>query len=104
MRGTNIFGNRGSQRSQDVDLNTSGHRLTLSREQRKAAFEASEAEFEQNCQLPLSQEDWSQVESLAIQQLDQTQAKSPLGFFYLGIALFKMSLFKNSIKAFERCY
>ena len=79
-------------------------RLTLSRDQRKAAFDAAEAEFEKKCQLPLDQEDWEQVESLAIQQLDDTQAKSPLGFFYLGIALYKMKLYKNSIRAFERCY
>ena len=37
-----------------------------------------------------------------MEQLDAAKGKSPKGFFYLGIALFKMKFYDQSLKAFQK--
>jgi len=36
---------------------------------------------------------WEKLEMAAIDQLDLAKAKSPKGYFYLGVALFKMKYY-----------
>lgn len=38
----------------------------------------------------------------AIDQLDKAKAKSPKGYFYLGVALYKMKFYQQAIEAFKR--
>ena len=38
----------------------------------------------------------------AVDQLDAMGGKSPKGFFYLGVALFKMRYYDQAIKAFQK--
>jgi tetratricopeptide (TPR) repeat protein len=39
---------------------------------------------------------------LAVEQLDSSKGKSPLGFFYLGVSLYKQTLYEQAIKAFQK--
>lgn len=39
---------------------------------------------------------------MAVNQLDTCKGKSPKGFFYLGVALYKLGLFDQAIKAYQK--
>ena len=45
---------------------------------------------------------WVDLENAAVDQLDQCKGKSPKGFFYLGVALYKMDYYEQAITAFEK--
>ena len=48
----------------------------------------------------INEEDWEHLETISVQQLDTMKGKSPLGFYYLGVSLYKMNYFDQSVKAF----
>ena len=54
----------------------------------------TEVAFELNCQELLKNREWEKLEIAAIEQLDKAKAKSPKGYFYLGIALYKMKYYQ----------
>jgi hypothetical protein len=56
--------------------------------------ETKEKDFEENVQALLKQEDWESLEVASVDYLDTTKGKSPKGFLYLGIALFKMEFYE----------
>ena len=47
-------------------------------------------------------EAWEELEQEAVDQLDSTSALSPLAFYFLGIALFKMKFYDQAVKAFQK--
>ena len=87
---------RGSVRS-----NVSSEKNSLRQEKAKVhAFQ--EEQFEAKCIQVIKTKQWETLELFAVGQLDKTNAKSAKGFFYLGIALYKMEIYDQAIKAFER--
>ena len=48
----------------------------------------------------IGKEKWDDLEELALDDLDTTNAKSNKGYFYLGIALYKMRYYSQALKAF----
>ena len=48
----------------------------------------------------IGKEKWDDLEELALNDLDTTNAKSNKGYFYLGIALYKMRYYTQALKAF----
>ena len=63
----------------------------------------TEIAFELSCQEFLKNRQWEKLEMAAIEQLDKAKAKSPKGYFFLGVALYKMKFYQQSIEAFKRC-
>ena len=61
-----------------------------------------ETEFEESVRELLKEQDWEGLEVAAVDQLDTTKAKSPKGYLYLGIALFKMEFYEQACRAFQK--
>jgi hypothetical protein len=55
--------------------------------------ERVEGEFEDKALDLINHEDWEKLEAAAVDQLDSLSGKSPRGFFYLGVALYKMNYY-----------
>ena len=74
----------------------------------KVSIEKLEKDFERRCQLILrskkfEEEDWDNLETLSkdfLQRASVDQFKSFKGYFYYGIALYRLSDYENAIKAF----
>ena len=62
----------------------------------KNTLEAFDKQFEKECFKNINEEDWEHLETISVQQLDATKGKSPLGFFYLGVSLYKMNYFEDA--------
>ena len=56
--------------------------------------------FEESCIDIIKNQDWQKLESMSVEQLDDTKGKSPKGFFYLGVALYKIGAYGKAIKSF----
>lgn len=67
---------------------------------RKTKLMESEVVFDLKCVTLVEECQWVQLEVAAVEQLDTCKGKSPLGFFYLGVSLYKMNHFEQAIKAF----
>ena len=52
-----------------------------------------EGEFEDKALEIVREHQWEQLEEASVDQLDHMQGKSPRGFFYLGVALYKMQYY-----------
>jgi tetratricopeptide (TPR) repeat protein len=50
----------------------------------------------------IADRDWEKLEVISVEQLDNCKGKSPKGFFYLGVALYKMDLADQAIKAYQK--
>lgn len=61
-----------------------------------------EAEFEESVQELLRKQDWEALEVASVDQLDATKARSPKGYMYLGIALYKMEYYEQACRAFQK--
>jgi len=48
------------------------------------------------------EEDWDNLESIAKDFLEKSPQKSYKGFFYYGIALYKLSDFESAVKSFTQ--
>lgn len=64
--------------------------------------DAKEQEFEAKITDLLKSNDWEELEVQAVEQLDATKAKSPKGFFYLGVSLYKMGFYEQACRAFQK--
>lgn len=62
--------------------------------QSEGMSEQKELEFEVSVSELLKTSNWEELELKAVDRLDQTKGKSPKGFFYLGIALYKMTFYE----------
>jgi hypothetical protein len=69
---------------------------------RKTKLMESEQIFDLKCVALVEQEQWSELEVTAVEQLDICKGKSPLGFFYLGVSLYKLDHVEQGIKAFQK--
>ena len=59
-------------------------------------------DFEESCRPLIETLDWQKLEAHAVEQLDKTKGKSFSGFFYLGIALYKLGFTDQSIKSYQK--
>ena len=59
-------------------------------------------QFEDKCGDLIDQESWDQLEIAAVDQLDETSGKCHRGYFYLGIAMYKMEFYDQAIIAFMK--
>ena len=50
----------------------------------------------------VNNEKWEDLEVTAVDHLEAMNGKSPKGFFYLGVALYKMNHFPIALKAFQK--
>lgn len=62
--------------------------------------EQKELEFEVSVSELLKNQEWEELELKSVDRLDSTKGKSPKGFFYLGIALYKMTFYEQACRAF----
>jgi len=62
--------------------------------------ERLEREFEKKCMDLIKYEDWTGLDSAATEHLEGTTGKSFKGFFYLGVALYKLADYDNGVRAF----
>jgi tetratricopeptide (TPR) repeat protein len=60
-------------------------------------------DFEHQCLDLLKHEKYEELECLSVEQLDLYKGQCSLGFFYLGISLYKLGYFEECIKAFIKC-
>ena len=75
----------------------------------KVSIEKLEKDFERRCQLILrskkfEEEDWDNLETLSkdfLQRVSLDQFKSFKGYFYYGIALYRLADYENAVKAFK---
>lgn len=67
-----------------------------------ATKEKLDSDFENKSLKLLKVSDWSELDTLATMHLEATKGTSFKGFFYLGVALYKMGEFENAVKAFQR--
>ena len=65
-------------------------------------YEANEKSFEEKCLEIIKNKDWQNLEQASVNQLDEVKGKSPKGFFYLGVALYKMGAYGKAIKSFQK--
>lgn len=61
-----------------------------------------EAEFEEQALEIVHSEKWEELEVAAVDQLEAMNGKSPKGFFYLGVALYKMRHYAQALRAFQK--
>lgn len=61
-----------------------------------------ESEFEEQALEIVQAEKWEELEVAAVDQLEAMNGKSPKGFFYLGVALYKMRYYTQALKAFQK--
>lgn len=60
-----------------------------------------ETDFENECiEIIKINSDWEKLEQKACDQLDKCKGKSFKGFFYLGIALYKLEYYDGAVKAY----
>jgi hypothetical protein len=64
--------------------------------------ERLELEFEQKATKLIKVEEWQQLDSLAGEHLEATSGKSFKGFFYMGVAMYKMGDYENCIRALSK--
>ena len=65
-------------------------------------MEGGEGNFEEKVLAIIKEGNWEELELAAVDQLDASKGKSPQGFFYLGVSLFKMKYYNQAIKAFKK--
>lgn len=66
-------------------------------------FSKEENEFENECLEIIKQgQNWENLEQRACDQLDKQKGKSAKGFFFLGVALFKLQYYDGCIKAYSQ--
>jgi tetratricopeptide (TPR) repeat protein len=61
-----------------------------------------EGQFEEQALEIVHVERWNDLEVAAVDHLEAMNGKSPKGFFYLGIALYKMRYYAQALKAFQK--
>jgi hypothetical protein len=83
-----------SRKSQPNQSDGSNHKVKF------AAKSLDEDDFEDSADNLFNKQAWEDLEQEAVDQLDATDAKSDRAYFFLGIALFKMKYYDQSIKAF----
>lgn len=85
--------------------------LQLTKKKQPRQGKSKEAEFEEQALALIrrgneldNEEVWLDLENFSCDHLDSMNGKNcPKGFFYLGVALYKMSCFEQAINAFEKC-
>lgn len=87
---------RSSHRANEAKVRDSDRTMSLK------SKNIADDEFEIACLGIIKSGDWNKLEIQALDHLDKCKGKSHKGFFYLGIALYKMGYYEQSIKAYQK--
>ena len=92
----------GSQRGSAISRNSQETSEIIPKSEKQKMFDKIESKFEIRCFQVIADKNWEKLEIISVEQLDSCKGKSPKGFFYLGVALYKMELTDQAIKAYQK--
>ena len=69
---------------------------------KKTKYERQEHDFEKKCLRIIKVGDWTNLEAIASEHLEDMKCESFKGFFYLGVSFYKTGEHDNAIRAFQK--